>query len=244
MFKKTKNSLFVFFFLLLAACAPAVTPTAMMATSPTPDAMMAASPTPDAMMAASPTPDAMMATSPTPDAMMATSPTPDAMMAGTASAPVPVTGVMMEPPAWFGTAFTDVASGMPFSIKDFNGKVVLVEMLSVNCPACLSQQQQLPALVGSLGHRTDFVTVGFDIDQNETLTDLKGFVTTNGFNGYYAVAGPAVATEIGKLYGSQFLDPSSTPMLIIDRQGEVHPLPFGMKAAKDLQDYLTPFLAG
>jgi hypothetical protein len=31
-------------------------------------------------------------------------------------------------------------------------------------------------------------------------------------------------------------------MLIIDRQGKVHPLPFGVKSAADLQAALQPFL--
>jgi hypothetical protein len=31
-------------------------------------------------------------------------------------------------------------------------------------------------------------------------------------------------------------------MFIVDRQGEVHPLPFGIKDPKTLQEALTPFL--
>jgi hypothetical protein len=31
-------------------------------------------------------------------------------------------------------------------------------------------------------------------------------------------------------------------MLIIDRDGEAHPLPFGIKSAADLQAALEPFL--
>jgi hypothetical protein len=51
-----------------------------------------------------------------------------------------------------------------------------------------------------------------------------------------------VAREIGQLYGDQFLNPPSTPMLIVDRHGEVHLLPFGRKSADDLQEALAPFL--
>jgi hypothetical protein len=32
-------------------------------------------------------------------------------------------------------------------------------------------------------------------------------------------------------------------MFIIDAQGEVHPLPFGVKSAQELQESLEPFLS-
>ena len=64
----------------------------------------------------------------------------------------------------------------------------------------------------------------------------------NGFDWLYAVAPLEVAREIGQLYSAQFLNPPSTPMLIIDRQGNVHTLPFGIKSADQLLEALGPFL--
>jgi hypothetical protein len=110
------------------------------------------------------------------------------------------------------------------------------------CSNCRAQQQQVLALHGLLGEREDFVSIGIDIDTNENLGDLTAYVASNGFDWYYAVATSEVAREFGKLYGDQFLNPPSTPMLIIDRQGKAHPLPFGIKSAEDLLDYLTPYL--
>jgi hypothetical protein len=52
-----------------------------------------------------------------------------------------------------------------------------------------------------------------------------------------------VAREIATLYGDQFINPPSAPMLVIDRQGKAHPLPFGVKDAAALQAALEPFLA-
>jgi len=40
--------------------------------------------------------------------------------------------------------------------------------------------------------------------------------------------------EISRLYGPQFLNPPSTPMVIIDKNGNPHPLGFGIKSAEDL----------
>jgi peroxiredoxin len=215
--------------LALAACAPAAAPTK------TPEAMMEK--TPDAMMKETPhavmdaTPEAMMEK--TPDAMMEK--TPDAMMDKTPEA-------MMEMPGWFGASLTNAATGETFKIQDLKGKVVLVETLAMWCPTCLRQQKEVQALHDQLGERDDFVSVGIDIDLNENIGDLKTYTAKNGFAWTYTVATADVAREIGNLYGQQFLNPPSAPMLIIDRHGEVHPLPFGVKSAADLQKALEPFL--
>ena len=42
--------------------------------------------------------------------------------------------------------------------------------------------------------------------------------------------------------GNQFLNPSSAPVLIIDRPGQAHPLPCGVKRAQALQEALGLYL--
>ena len=226
--------------ILLSACG-AMTPTPeVMMDKPTetmmdkataiPDAMMAKeTATPDAMMKETATPDAMMKETATPDAMMMATATPDAMMKAT-DAP----GAMMETPAWYAASLTDAATGKPYTIHDLKGKVVLVETMAQWCSNCKEQQGQVKKLHEMLGMKADFVSIGLDIDPNENAADLKKYVTSNGFDWLYAVAPADVSREIAKLYGDQFLNPPSTPILIIDRKGVAHPLPFGIKSADDL----------
>ncbi len=149
---------------------------------------------------------------------------------------------MMEAPAWFGAALTNVSSGEDFTISDFKGKVVLVETLAMWCPSCKRQQIQVKALHEALGMDEDLVSIGLDIDPNENAADLKAYTEANSFDWIYAVAPAEVSREIGALYGDQFLNPTSTPILVIDRHGEVHPMPFGVKSAADLQAFIEPFL--
>ncbi len=192
-------------------------------------------PTPEAMMD-KPTEDAMME-KPTEDAMgMHETPTPDAMMEK------PTESAMMDSPAWFTASLTDVRTGASFSINDFKGKVVLVETLAMWCSNCKRQQGQVVALHGLLGQRDDFISLGLAIDPNENSAGLKTYVEFNGFDWLYAVAPADVSREIASLYGAQFLNPPSTPMLVIDRKGVAHPLPFGIKSAEDLLNFLQPFL--
>ncbi len=149
----------------------------------------------------------------------------------------------VESPAWFSVQMTNVNTGELFSINDFQGKVVLVETMAQWCSSCHKQQTEVKSMVGQLAETSDFVVVILDIDPNETPEALKSYVSTNGFSGFYAVAPAEVAREIGNLYGAQFLNPPSTPILIIDRKGEVHLLPFGIKQAEDIKEAVDPFLA-
>ncbi|MCL5995164.1 MAG: TlpA family protein disulfide reductase [Chloroflexi bacterium] len=229
---------------LVAGCGGATTPTAaptamMEKEAPTVEAMPAKS-TEDAMMAnETPTADAMMAKeTPTGDAMMHDeTPMADSTMAKETPA-----GDAMMMPGWLSAELVDARSGETFKIADFKGKVVLVEAMAVWCHNCLNQQQEVKRLHENLGQREDFVSVGLGIDSNESADLLKSFVDKNGFDWMYAISPVEVARELGQLYGAQFLNPPSTPMLIVDRAGEVHPLPFGVKSAQALEDALQPYL--
>jgi cytochrome oxidase Cu insertion factor (SCO1/SenC/PrrC family) len=208
-------------------------PTAAMMDQPTEGAMMT-----EPAMTSVPTEDAMMMhDTPTPDAMMShDTPTADAMAK-------PTKGAMMEAPAWFSTSLKNVRSGDAFTIDDFKGKVVLVETMAVWCTTCYQQQTQIKALHESLGMRDDFVSISLDIDPNEDEKTLTAYTQKNSdFDWQYAVAGPAVAREIGNTYGDQFLNPPSAPVLVIDRHGVAHPLPFGVKSAEDLMKIIQPYL--
>jgi thiol-disulfide isomerase/thioredoxin len=230
-----KHALLAGLMLLLAACAPAAMPdgavekpaAAMTEESMTEESMTEEPMTEEPMAEAA---DAMH--EPAVDAQ-------DASMTESLAG-----DAMMEMPAWFGAALTDVHTGETFMVSDFSGKVVLVETLAMWCPNCKQQQEQVKALHDALGEMgADLVSIGLDIDPNERGEDLKAYVESNGFDWKYAVAPVEVARDLAALYGDQFLNPPSTPMLIIDRHGAVHPLPFGLKRADELKQALDPFLS-
>jgi len=228
---KSRNILFSLVLVLavfLAACGGAATPDAMVEKSE--DAMMEEKS--DELMA-EPTHDAMMD-----DKTPASDEMTDEMTDEMAGEPAD----MMSSPAWFGAALTDARSGQTFSINDFKGKVVLVETMAMWCSNCLKQQTQVKALHEALGMHDDFVSIGLDIDPNENVAALKGYVEDKGFDWYYAVSPVDVSREIASLYGDQFLNPPSTPILVIDRHGQAHPLPFGIKSADELMQAIQPFL--
>jgi thiol-disulfide isomerase/thioredoxin len=151
-------------------------------------------------------------------------------------------GEMMMAPEWFSAPLVDVHTGESFSIQELEGRVVLVETMAVWCSNCLRQQREVQALHAALGEREDFTSIALDIDPNEDADTLRNFATQNEFDWLYVVAPVEVAREFGELYGQQFLNPPSTPILLIDRHAEVHTLPFGIKSAAELQSSIEALL--
>jgi thiol-disulfide isomerase/thioredoxin len=145
-------------------------------------------------------------------------------------------------PAWYSTPLTDVNTGVVFTIEENLGKVILVETLATWCSNCYRQQNEVARFHDLLGERSDFISLGIDIDPNEDIPLLTGYVQKNGFDWFYVVAKGEMIDEISLLYGPQFLNPPSTPMLIIDRSGNAHPLDFGIKGAEELLNSIIPYL--
>ena len=224
---KSRNLLFsivLVLAILLTACGGAAAPDAMMEEkeSMSEEPMMEES---SDNVPVEPTHDVMM------DDPMST---PDANMNDSAD--------MIEGPAWFSTPLTDARTGQTFKINNFQGKVVLVETMAIWCSNCLRQQGEVKSLHEQLGSRDDFISIGLDIDPNESTEALKGYVENKGFDWLYAVPPVDVSREIASLYGDQFLNPPSTPIVVIDRHGDAHPLPFGIKSAEELMQAIQPFL--
>ncbi len=180
---------------------------------------------------------------PTPDAMKSNATgMPDTMMPLETAAPG-ASGSSAQMADWLGTSLVDARTGQGFKLSDFARKVILVETMAVWCTNCYAQQQQIQNLQGLMGNNADLVSVSLDIDPNETPDILTKYVNTNsGFNWKYAIAPAALAREFGQVYGDQFLNPPSTPILIIDRHGIAHTLPFGIKTAQDLMQTIQPYL--
>ena len=145
-------------------------------------------------------------------------------------------------PAWFDISLTDAQTGESFTFNDFAGKVVLLETMAMWCPNCLFQANEVRKLHKLLGNPDDLISVSLDVDLNEDEGSLREYVQEFGFEWRFAVAPLLVDRALGNLYSAEYLNPPLSPMMIIDRDGNVHHLEYGEKDAETLKKSLEPYL--
>jgi len=146
-------------------------------------------------------------------------------------------------PDWFNIEMTDVQTGKTFSMNDYAGKVVLLETMAIWCPNCLIQATQVGKLHEALGYPEDLISVTLDVDSHEDEAVLKEYASSYRFDWHFAVAPLSVERALGNLYSAEYLNPPLSPMLVIDRDGNVHQLEYGVKEAETLQKIIEPYLA-
>jgi thiol-disulfide isomerase/thioredoxin len=145
-------------------------------------------------------------------------------------------------PEWFGMELTDVQTNKTFTMNDYAGKVVLLETMAMWCPNCLFQAGQMGKLYEALGNPEDLILVSLDVDVHEDDASLKAYAAEYGFEWHFAVAPLLVARALGNLYSAEYLNPPLAPMLIIDRDGNVHQLEYGVKYVETLRKAVEPYL--
>ena len=158
-------------------------------------------------------------------------------------ASTPASEPAAETPEWFDFELTDVQTGETFTINDYAGKVVLVETMAMWCPNCIVQANEVRDLHEMLGNPEDLISVSLDVDVNEEAAPLKQYSQEYGFDWHFAIAPLEVARALGNLCSAQYLNPPLSPMLVIDRSGEVHQLEYGEKSAETLLETIEPFLS-
>jgi cytochrome oxidase Cu insertion factor (SCO1/SenC/PrrC family) len=153
-----------------------------------------------------------------------------------------VTAAPTKTPDWFDIELTDVQTGQTFTMNDYAGKVVLVETMAMWCPTCVIQATQVEKFHNALGNPEDLITVSLDVDIHEDAASLKEYASSYRFNWHFAIAPLEVARALGNLYNAEYLNPPLSPMLLIDRDGNVHQLEYGVKDAETLQKFTGPYL--
>lgn len=151
--------------------------------------------------------------------------------------------IAVTTPEWFDMELTDAQTGEVFTINDYAGKVVLLETMAIWCPNCVVQANEVRKLHKLLGEPEDLISISLDVDLNEDQAALKEYSAGYGFDWHFVVAPILVARALGNLYTAQYLNPPLSPMMIIDRHGEVHHLEYGLKEAETLKQIVEPYLS-
>ena len=135
--------------------------------------------------------------------------------------------------AWATAPLVDVSTGETFRIADHAGKVILIESMAIWCSNCRAQQGDVMTALGRLP-ADSVVYVVLDVDPNEDGDSLAAYREQHGFDGRYAIAGNDVGRALAADFGDQFLNPPSTPILIVGTDGRVTLTEYGHKSPDQL----------
>jgi len=133
---------------------------------------------------------------------------------------------------WGNVELTDVLTGRPFKLSDFKGKVVLVELMAIWCPACTQQQRELARLKAQFGDK--IVVVSVDIDPREQPQSLKKYADS------YPLFSWLWAVDLQGVFSKFFRrTPPETPVIVIDQDGGFKVFAGGgVRPASFFADYL------
>ena len=132
----------------------------------------------------------------------------------------------------FDTILTDVSTGDSFYLGDNLGKVQVIETMAVWCTRCNRQQKEMAIALQKLG--SDILFISVDVDPNENEEILKRYVENNGFSWPFVVPGSEFSQNLSLLTSKMVLDPTATPVIIIDSNGKLHVLAGEIKSSSFL----------
>lgn len=136
--------------------------------------------------------------------------------------------------AWQRATLLDVRSGKSFSVASLRGKLVALEPMAIWCSNCRIQQHEVASALAVLASQ-DLVYIGVDIDPNEQEDSLAAYASEQGFDWPFVVASRDVARSLAGAFGDQVLSPPSTPLVLVDPDGHVVDVHFGIRRADELE---------
>jgi hypothetical protein len=85
--------------------------------------------------------------------------------------------------------------------------------------------------------------VSIDVDASENAGQLRRFADEHGFAWRFAIAPRELLAELQRSFGTEFLNPPSEPMTIVDPKGQGHLVPFGHRDANRLRQLVSQYRA-
>ena len=138
---------------------------------------------------------------------------------------------------WKCEDLVDVLTGETYQIKDFEGKIILVESFAVWCPTCLKQQLKMKELLESDGD--NIVHISFDTDPNEEPSLVKEHAEKNGLNWRFTVSPKEVTKKLIEEFGIGVVNAPSAPVILVCEDQTTRLLEKGVKSAEELKEEIS-----
>lgn len=139
--------------------------------------------------------------------------------------------------AWLDIELTDAATGETFTLAGLGGSVVAIEPMAVWCTSCRVQQDNVKeALADIEASGVRYISLG--IDPGEDPATLARYAEQRGYDWTFVQSPRELSRALNDLFGPQILSAPSTPLIVLDAEGEVVVQTFGIHQPDELLAYL------
>jgi cytochrome oxidase Cu insertion factor (SCO1/SenC/PrrC family) len=139
--------------------------------------------------------------------------------------------------SWLDIELTDAATGETFTLASLEGEVVALEPMAIWCTNCKAQQdnvKQAYADIESAGVR--YISLG--MEPNEQPDALAKYAERRGYEWTFAQSSLEFSRALNDLFGPQILSVPSTPLIVLDANGDVFTQEFGFHGSDRLLEIL------
>ena len=162
-----------------------------------------------------------------------TEPTSEAPMDGSEE----VEEAATETAAFLDIELTDAASGETFALASLAGDVVAIEPMAIWCSNCKAQQNNVKDAYADIADAgVTYISLG--IDPGENADSLAKYAERNGFEWTFVKSPTELSREFSDLFGPQILSAPSTPLIVLDANGEVFTQEWGFHDPDSLLEIL------
>jgi cytochrome c-type biogenesis protein len=103
--------------------------------------------------------------------------------------------------------------GNEIKLSDYEGKVVFLEFMSIECPTCQKLNKHMNEVYAE--YKDDIVMISVDVEQQETASDLKDYAEEKGSNWIFAIP------KDHNVVRTSFFVEQIPKVYIIDKEGYV-----------------------
>ena len=142
-----------------------------------------------------------------------------------------------ETAAFLDIELTDAASGETFTLASLAGDVVAIEPMAIWCSNCKAQQNNVKDAYADIADAgVTYISLG--IDPGENADSLAKYAERNGFEWTFVKSPTELSREFSDLFGAQILSAPSTPLIVLDANGEVFTQEWGFHDPDSLLEIL------
>jgi cytochrome oxidase Cu insertion factor (SCO1/SenC/PrrC family) len=125
-----------------------------------------------------------------------------------------------ETAAYLDIELTDAATGETFTLASLAGNVVAIEPMAIWCSNCKAQQNNVKDAYADIADAgVTYISLGIDPGENKGA--LAKYAERNGFEWTFVKSPTELSRELSDLFGQQILSAPSTPLIVLDADGEV-----------------------